>query len=920
MLRKLLCGLCLLFPALHSYGQVPLPDPQPEAPAGQQYFFKNLGQLVTDSGQVVTNVAYYTQRSSPQVFAQSRGVSLCFRNRADSAGVTDSAFRIDWNFACQNPGACGTISVSEQGSGQLNYYLPQCPAGITGVPGHARLTYENAFPNIDLHFYSNGSGLKNYFVVRPGGNPNDIGFVFGGQDSLSLLPNGNLQLKIKGRIVVLPRPVAYQIDASNNPVALGWQPSWSVQSGLTVKITNIGSYNSGLPLVLRVARPYSKVTGNDNLDWSTYYGGEGTEHWSSICADVNGDVYQGMTEAGNFFPAYNGSQRVSGGNMDVYFSKFNQYAERVWGTYFGGSGNETIGAIANGVLVNSDVGGFYVGGATTSYDLPVSGGDGFAQTTYGGQYGPGNAGDGMLASFDKATGTMSWSTYFGGSGNDGINSIAVDNTKLYLAGITSHNTQSNLSSSCNSPTSTGTFSLCPGNGSRYFQGVPAGGSDCFLAEFDLATRKLSWSTFLGGPGNDEPTDMLFINRNGFKSLYLCGYTTSKSSGSSFPSPVISPLSNSFPLADPGNGSYFQKTAGTNGGDGFICRFDANNQLSWSTFFGGSNDDKLWSLAANSANEIYAAGYTMSSQAAPASAQANSNGYFPVYTAKSSAYFQPSFGGGQSDAVFTQFSNTGQLRWSTYYGGSGDENIKAPINTSLTAVDDLDNVYVAGYSNVDYSGLGGNVPVFYAFGSYWQSANASTGQSAMLKDDGWILMFNAAHKPVWGTHFGGTTPPNSDPAINAHEIFTDIALTGHSYLFLTGLTTCPATPTRCPSPGAYCDDSYNFLSDAFISRFSIRNMATSVPGTLPGNTGLFDVYPNPSDAVYHVRLTGQPGNASEYTLRITNSTGALISSGTLRRTAGQTEFRIDLSGLQPGVYFAEISDGRSRDSQKLVKSR
>lgn len=912
MVRLLLfTGLCFFLFSQRLAAQATLPDIQPEDPAPFHYIYKNVGQLADDTGQLVPYVRYYTQRSKPQLFFQDNMVSFTFRNSADTASQ-DSIFRFDWMFLCPN-GNCGTIKVEEPGTEQLNYYFPHCAPGITGVTSYARLYYEEAFPKTDIHFYSNGSGMKNYFVVHPGGNPNNMTFYFFGQDSLNVIGN-DLRIKIKGREFLLPQPTAYELDGGGNVNALGWAATWQV-TGTLVKL-NTGPYNTTKSLVLRVAHPFAKVSGNDNLEWSTYYGGEGMEHWSRVCTDDQGELYHGMTEAGGFFPEYFGSGKVNGSNTNIYLSKFDKDGKRIWGTYFGGTGNETISDIEEGLLVNTDMGGFYICGSTTSADLPVTPGNGYTQTQFGGYSGSGNEGDGLLASFNKAAGTLSWSTYFGGDGDEKMSALCIDNTaqKLYAAGNVSNIWGStNFSFNCAPSSASDHFPLCSGTGSRYFQSTPAGGQDGFVTEFDLATRQLNWSTLFGGPEKDQILDILKINANGFSSLYLCGYTTSNGAGSSFPSPITSPAANSFPLAQPSQ-AYFRSVKGPSGGDGFISRFDAGGALSWSTFFGGQNDDKLWSLAANSHHEVYAAGYTASTASGAPGVPGN---LFPVLQGKSGAYFQPVFGGGTTDAVITQFSKDGELLWSTYYGGSGDENNKEPINTCFAAVDDLDNVYIAGYSNIDYSSSGGNVPVYHADQGYWQPANASTGQAALLKDDSWILMLDAVHEPLWATHFGGTVLPGADPAVNAHEIVTGLAISGHKYLFTTGLSTCPATPMRCPSPDAYCDNSYNGISDAYITRFRMRDIATDVDVITTGNQ-LFSVYPNPSGSDFTLQLS-RP-TLLELSLRVYNSTGSIVRQSRFRLAPGQDRFVVRMDGLPAGIYFAELGYGQTKATHKLVKMR
>ena len=93
-----------------------------------------------------------------------------------------------------------------------------------------------------------------------------------------------------------------------------------------------------------------------------------------------------------------------------------------------------------------------------------------------------------------------------------------------------------------------------------------------------------------------------------------------------------------------------------GEDGFIAKFDSNNHLLWSTYFGGSNSssiktDEIRGVALDNQNNIIVVGATNST-----SGIASSNAY------------QSTYGGGGSDGFVAKFSSDGNLLWSTYFGG------------------------------------------------------------------------------------------------------------------------------------------------------------------------------------------------------------------------------------------------------------
>lgn len=78
-----------------------------------------------------------------------------------------------------------------------------------------------------------------------------------------------------------------------------------------------------------------------------------------------------------------------------------------------------------------------------------------------------------------------------------------------------------------------------------------------------------------------------------------------------------------------------------------------------------------------------------------------------------------------------------------------------------------------------------------------------------------------------------------------------------------------------------------------------------------------VWPNPTYGISTVEISGQnTSNVEKFDLTMYNRLGKVILSKTLRDRDGQ----IDLSGLEPGIYFVEISDGISRHHERILKIR
>ncbi|MBL0104023.1 MAG: SBBP repeat-containing protein [Bacteroidetes bacterium] len=84
----------------------------------------------------------------------------------------------------------------------------------------------------------------------------------------------------------------------------------------------------------------AKFNPSGNTIWSTYYGGTGTEWGFGIATGPSGFIYlSGRTDSPNNI-ASGGFQNTFGGWADAYLVKFDAAGNRVWGTYYGGTGND----------------------------------------------------------------------------------------------------------------------------------------------------------------------------------------------------------------------------------------------------------------------------------------------------------------------------------------------------------------------------------------------------------------------------------------------------------------------------------------------------------------------------------------------------------------------------------------------------
>jgi hypothetical protein len=191
-------------------------------------------------------------------------------------------------------------------------------------------------------------------------------------------------------------------------------------------------------------------TGSAPLVYSTYLGGSGLDEGLGIAVDALGNAYvTGDTTSTNFPTTVGAFQTTYGGGFrDAFVTKLNPTgsAPLVYSTYLGGSG----GDIGWGVAVDA-AGNAYVTGNTTSTNFPTTAGA--FQTASGGSV------DAFVTKLNPTgSAPLVYSTYLGGSGDDGGRRIAVDALgNAYVTGFTT---------STNFPTTVGAFQTTYGGGIR----------------------------------------------------------------------------------------------------------------------------------------------------------------------------------------------------------------------------------------------------------------------------------------------------------------------------------------------------------------------------------------------------------------------------------------------------------------------
>jgi len=549
-------------------------------------------------------------------------------------------------------------------SGKANFFIGNDSAGwATDIPTYGAIRYKDLYPGVDLVFKGREGYLKHELVVSPGADPAQIVMTYSGQDNLSLMEDGSVQLRTAAGNLTDSAPVCYQeIDGSRVIVEGYYRMIDGQRIGFEIR-----SYDRGSPLVIDPA-----------LVYSTYLGGNSYDSGYGIAVDGSGNAYIiGNTQSANF-PTKDPIQAPYAGYNDAFVAKIDaDGSELVYSTYLGGSS----GDYGDGIAVDGS-GNAYIIGNTQSANFPTK--DPIQVSNAG-------SGDAFVAKIGADGSALVYSTYLGGSSSDDGNGIAVDSSgNAYITGDTASDnfpTKNPMQESeagwidafvakidadgsalvystylGGSDDDFGSGIAVDGSGNAYITGKTrsanfptkdpiqasnAGSSDAFVAKIDADGSALVYSTYLGGSDDDFGSG---IAVDGSGNACITGFAGSAN----------------FPTKNP------IQASNTGWSDAFTAKINAaGSALAYSTYLGGSGVDYGDGIAIDSSGNAYITGDTTSDN-------------FPTKNPmqKSKA--------GWMDAFVAKIDADGSaLVYSTYLGGSDDDF------GSGIAVDGSGNAYITG---------------------------------------------------------------------------------------------------------------------------------------------------------------------------------------------------------------------------------
>jgi hypothetical protein len=460
----------------------------------------------------------------------------------DDSKLFYKSSRVDVEFLGAN--ADPEIIAEEMLPDYLNYYLTYAPSAVaTHVRQFKKITYKNLYDHIDMVLIAvpDPRGTIVYdFVIHPGGNVADIRYRYRGQQAQHLNEQGILITTAPEGILSEQITSSYLLNGAeaNIPVDV----FFNLKDGVIQFST--APYDQSKTLVI-----------DPLLVWATYCGGTGDDEGRGLGTDSLGNVVlTGRTNSTTNIATAGAFQTTISGNLDIFLEKYDSSGNRLWGTYYGGTGDDRARA-----LVADGLNNYYLGGQTNSDGLATEG-------AYREHYAGGTGDDGLLAYF-TAEGFRVFATYYGGTDDETMRRMSIDhNGDVLLVGHTS--SDSGIATA-------GTY-----------QTIFKGAADLCLSKWS-PNGQLIWGSYLGGSSEDHGRSVT-VDKDNF--IYVNGSTGSDS------------------LATPG----VSRTTRADGQDYLLGKFTPDGQIVWISYWGGDEEDRGRGVFVDSSSKyVYFTGYSAS---------------------------------------------------------------------------------------------------------------------------------------------------------------------------------------------------------------------------------------------------------------------------------------------------------------------
>lgn len=583
-------------------------------------------EFVENKGQWHENVKYMADINGGRVWLEQNRFTWVFQNVDDLKRMHEENHEGTVPYQAKSPIRAhafyqhfiGSNNSQISTEGKLkqynNYFLGNDPTKWASHVGlFQKVKYKELYNGVQLVVYNEKGNFKYDYIVSPNSDPNQIRFNYEGSNGVRIA-NGNIEINTVAGTILEQKPYAYQITKSGKiKVECFFK---EISSGI-YGFDFPNGYDKNLALVIDpvvIAATYSGST-------STIYGHTATY-------DVAGNIYSAGACFSGGYPTTPGAFQINpNGGRDIAVTKYNPNGSaQIWATQIGGTSDD----YPHSMVVNG-ADELYILGSSSSTNYPTT------STAYDNS----NAGstDIVITGLNANGSALVGSTFIGGTGTDGQNSITDNYGDTYKGEITLDNTGNvyvaSMSTSTNFPTTAGAV-----------QTTSAGGQDGVVFKLDPACSNLIWSTYMGGTGADAAYSLVALPN---EEVYVCGTATT---GFVTTVGVVNP-------------TYLGGTA-----DGFVTHLNNTGTTRIaSSFVGTSSRDQSFFLQIDKFGKVYLNGQTQG-----------------TLTVTAGAYSGP----GSGSFIMRLEADLSSIDLISKYG-----------ETAMTAflVDECNNIYSAGHGGL-----------------------------------------------------------------------------------------------------------------------------------------------------------------------------------------------------------------------------
>ncbi|MCW1147706.1 T9SS type B sorting domain-containing protein [Flavobacterium lacisediminis] len=707
-------------------------------------FIENKGQIVDQKNKPNPSVKYLLNTNGLNVQLQEKGFSYdVYETEKNPLSKKDKAFN------SSNPNFDNGIKTPDY---SLKYNFHRIDIDFLNANQNVKLIAEEKSKDYDNYYNvahaRNGiTNVHKYKKVTYQNIYNQIDVVFfipndstkAVEYNFIVKPGGkisDIQLKIEGgKTELVENKIQMQLrfGEMDETIPMSWIEQGNRKNEIKINYKKIKKNVYGFEGDLNSSEKTIVIDPTPVRLWGTYYGGSGDEYPNDITSDSNNNIYiSGTTYSLNNIATI-GTHLSNISNQAGFIAKFNTYGNRIWGTYY----------LANTrrLKIDSNFNVYCAGSSVASPNVASIGA--FQENNNG-------YADAFLIKLNE-NGIREWATFFGGEGNENSFDVTFDsNNNAYLCGYTTSFTNISTPNS-HQPNKEPTQSN--------------GALDAFIVKFSENGIR-QWSTYYGGEGTETFFNCYYSNNF----IYLTG-----NSGSTFN------------IATPG--SYQENNAGSI--DAMIVKIDLNGNRVWGTYVGGIGLESFDYRADLKNDFIYLIGRTSSQTNIATTGALFEN--FQLSTNASASY--------QYSNAIIKFDLLNQTKiWGTYF-------LSEPLNLKVNS---LDEIYVCGNTTLT-TGI----------------ASINAYQTNLLGfTNAFIIKLNNLSQYIWGTYYSGNVP---------HHIYdTKITLDTNNNIYSYGRSLGIQPSLGTPNSHQEIAGSHQ---DTFIAKFldcqSSALIASNSP-VCPGN--------------------------------------------------------------------------------------